>query len=106
MLRAGSLKDRITVLQRGVTRTPSGQPVPGDWAPFLTVWADVRHLSGTAAIKAGAETSTVQVSMRIRRRTDVDATMRVQFEGKVYQINSVLPGSERTYVDLVCEVTK
>lgn len=106
MLRAGTLKDRITIHQRGAGRTPSGQPVPGDWTPCVTVWADVRHLSGTGAIKAGAETSTVQASMRIRRRTDVDASMRVQFEGKVYQINAVLPGSDRSYVDLVCEVTK
>jgi len=106
MLRAGSLNRRITIQQRGATRTPSGQPVPGDWAPLATTWADVRHLSGTASIKAGAETSTVQASMRIRWRTDVDAGMRVLHEGKVYQINAVLPGSDRSYVDLVCEVTK
>ncbi|MDZ7863380.1 phage head closure protein [Acidovorax sp.] len=105
-MRAGDLTDRIVIEHRGPTRSPSGQPVPGDWAPFVTLWADVRHLSGTAAIKAGAETSTVQASMRIRRRTDVDASMRVQFAGTVYKIKAALPGADRTFVDLVCEVTK
>lgn len=106
MLRAGDLSDRITIQQRGATRTPSGQPVPGDWAPLVTVWADVQHLSGTGAIKAGAETSTLQASMKVRRRNDIDAGMRVQFEGALYQINAILPGKARDHMFLVCEVTK
>lgn len=105
-MRAGDLTDRITIEQRGATRTPSGQPVPGDWAPLATIWADVQHLSGTGAIKAGAETSTLQASMKVRRRSDIDAGMRVQFDGQVYLINAILPGKARDHMFLVCEVTK
>lgn len=56
-------------------------------------------------IKADADTSSVKASVRIRRRTDVDAGMRVYLGAVVYEIKAVLPDEEaRDRLDLACEV--
>ena len=64
--------------------------------------ANVRHRSGMSTIKADADVSISRASIRIRRRTDVNAGMRVLFDGQVYEIDDVLPGESREYIDLVC----
>lgn len=103
-LDAGSLKDRITIQRHTQDKDEWNTPVPDSeaWVEFAKVWADVKHPSGLGAIKADAEVSIARASMRIRRRTDVDAGMRVLFGAAVYDIKAVLPGSTREYVDLVC----
>ena len=68
--------------------------------------ANVRHRSGMSTIKADADVSITRASIRIRRRTDVNAGMRVLFDGQVYEIDDVLPGESREYIDLVCRRTQ
>ena len=70
---------------------------------MASVWANVRHVSGLQAIRAGADVSVVQVSVRIRYRTDINAGMRLLHGSDVYDIRAVLPESGRQYVDLVCQ---
>lgn len=103
-LRAGSLKDRITIQRHTQAKDDWGTPIPGPgaWTELAKVWADVKHPSGLGAIKADADVSIVRASIRIRRRADVDAGMRVLFGAGVYDIKAVLPGPVRDYVDLVC----
>lgn len=105
MIRAGSLNTPITI-QRQVTTTDAiGQPLL-TWTDYAAVFADVRHLSGTESIKAGAMTSTVSASIRIRWVVGVTAGMRAVVYGVVYEIKSVLPNlQKRDSIDLVCEVT-
>lgn len=67
--------------------------------------ANVRHLSGMSTIKADADVSISRASIRIRRRTDVNAGMWVLFDGQVYEIDDVLPGESREHTDLVCRRT-
>lgn len=99
------LNTRIT-LQR---RTPGaadalGQPLPDAWEPVAQIWANVRNLSGTEAIKAGAVTSAVTASIRIRYRTDLDAGMRVLVGAAMYEIKALMADLQRReFVDLVCE---
>lgn len=103
-LRAGSLKDRISIQRHTQAKDEWGTLIPGSeaWAELAKVWADVKHPSGLGAVKADADVSIVRASIRIRRRTDVDAGMRVLFGAAVYDIKAVLPGPTRDYVDLVC----
>lgn len=68
------------------------------------VWADIRHLSGTESIKAGAVTSVVSASARIRWRTDVTAAHRVMLEERAYNVEAVLPDSRHQYVDLLLKM--
>lgn len=104
-MRAGELRHRIELQAHTQERDEWNTPLPAAWNTFATIWADVRHLSGTESIKAMAETSTVRASCRVRYRTDVNAGHRVIFEGKIYDIEAVLPGADRRHVDLVLKTT-
>jgi SPP1 family predicted phage head-tail adaptor len=103
-VRAGTLKDWITIQQAGTVQDELGQPIPG-WPVLDSVWADIRFLSGLESARADSPVSIVKASIRIRRRTDVLASMRVvDDEGRIYDIKAVLPNKQsRQYIDLVCE---
>lgn len=102
-MRAGLLLSRIAIEKRIQGQGPLGQPI-NTWVTLADVWADVRHLSGTESIKAGAVTSAVNASARIRWRTDVTAAHRVMHEGRAYDVGAVLPDSRREYVDLLLKM--
>lgn len=103
-MRAGQLKTRISIERPSTATDELGQPIEG-WADVAVVWGDVRHLSGTESIKAGAVTSAVNASIRIRWMTGLDAGMRVLIGAVPYAIKAVLPDMRgRQYVDIVAEV--
>ncbi|QIM48986.1 phage head closure protein [Pusillimonas sp. DMV24BSW_D] len=103
-MRAGILDRLIKVQRQSATEDDWGVPVSG-WVEVATVWASVKHASGLETVKSGVNVSVVKASIRIRRRTDVTAGMRVLCEGKVYDIRAVLEDvSDRVYTDLVCEL--
>lgn len=104
-LDAGTLQDRITIQRHTQERGAFGAPKPGAvaWVDLAKVWADVKHPSGLGAIKADAEVSIVRASVRIRRRAGIAAGMRVLFGAAVYDIEAVLPGQTRDYLDLACK---
>lgn len=104
-MNTGSLNRRIQIEKRGPAVDDWGQPAPESWLPHVKLWANIRHLNGTESIKADAPASVVRASMRVRYRTDIDASMRVFYQGKVYAIAAVLPDEvNREHLDLVCEV--
>ena len=101
---AGQFNRRVLIQRPTTTQDAIGQPIPG-WADVASCWASIKHASGMATIRAGAESSTVKASIRIRYRTDIDASMRVVHGATVYQIKARMPDSAaREFVDLVCEV--
>lgn len=103
-MKAGLLNTRITIEQQATTQDAAGQVV-GGWTTLATVWADVRQQRGMEAIRADAMISTTKASIRIRRRTDVNAGMRVVDGTTTYNILAVSQDtSGKTYTDLICEV--
>lgn len=105
-MQAGKLNQRVTIQKLTSGQDAIGQPVT-TWEAVATVWANIRYKSGLETIKADAETSIAKASIRIRRRTDVTAGMRVSHGTTVFDILAVLPDeSSRSHVDLVCEVVK
>lgn len=102
MIAAGTLRHRINIEQRASGADALGQPVD-TWEVVAEVWANIKHQSGLSAIKAGADTSIVQVSIRIRHRVGIDAGMRVTHAGDTYDIRAVLPDGKKQYLDLVCQ---
>lgn len=101
MLQTGKMKNRIALQSQTATVDAAGQPLDM-WATVATVWADIRHISGTEAIKGGAPSSSVNASIRIRKLAGVDAGMRVLAGSTVYNVLAVLPHDDA--IDLVCEV--
>lgn len=101
-----ALNRRVVIKQYVDGQDEIGQPtrVLEDVAP---VWANILHKTGNETIKADKETSIVQASIRIRRRTDLNAGMQVHHGSIVYEIKAVLPDEvERERTDLVCEIVQ
>lgn len=97
-----TLNHRIDIESRQSGEDELGQPIE-TWTIVASVWADVRHLSGVSAIKAGADVSVVQVSVRIRHREGLNAGMRVTHAGAHYDVMAALPDGRNQYIDLVCK---
>jgi SPP1 family predicted phage head-tail adaptor len=102
-MQAGKLRHRVTLQSPGGTQDAVGQP-GGPWVDFATVWADVRYMNGLEAAKADVPTSVARASIRIRYLAGVVANMRVQHDGKEFDIKAVLPDTTgRRYIDLLAE---
>lgn len=103
-MRAGQLKNRVTIQQQSTVQDSIGQPV-NTWTTYATVWADIRHRSGMEEIKSGEVTSTIRASIRVRYKAGITAAMRVAHGSAVYQIKAVLRDEQnKDYMDLACEV--
>ena len=99
-LRAGDLRDRVVIQQKTSGTDAWGAPLPEAWADYASLWSNIRFLSGTETITAGADTSIVKASIRIRWRTDITEGMRVVHGAQTFDIEAVLYGQRREYVDL------
>lgn len=102
-MQAGKFKHRVTLQAPATGQDAAGQPLTG-WVDVAQLWADIRSTGGLEAIKAGAITSVVHTSVRLRWRTGLNAGMRVLHGVTVYSVLSVLPDQAgRQFVDLVCQ---
>ena len=101
-MQLGKYNRRILLQRPADQRLPSGQPAPGGWQDIARPWAWIKGKSGSEAVVADLEVSSTVASMRIRYRTDVDASWRVVYRGEPYDIKAVLPDEAgREHVDLV-----
>ena len=106
-MQAGRLNTRCVIQRRTGGTNEWGEPLPEGWETHATVWANVKHLSGSEAIKADSEVSTVRASIRIRYRSDITAGMRVLIGAAVYDIEAVLSDTaRREFVDLACKAVQ
>lgn len=105
-MRAGLLRHQIHIQRKTGGHDGWGTPLPEAWENITAkpIWANVKFLSGSEAIKAGADVSIVRASVRIRWRAGIDAGMRVIYGRQVLDIEGVLPGAGRQHVDLVCKL--
>lgn len=105
-MKAGTLNRKVTIQKLTTTLDEYGEPTgPNIWVDVATVWSSIKHASGMETVKSGVDVSVVKASIRIRRRTDVTAGMRVLCDGKVYDIRAVLDDvAGRVYTDLVVEL--
>lgn len=103
---AGEFPHQIHIQRKTDGKDAWGTPLPDAWESLTAkpIWANVRYLSGSESIKAGADVSIVRASVRIRWRTGVDAGMRVLHGGQVFDVEAVLPSADRKHIDLVCRL--
>ena len=66
-MKAGSLNRQATIDRRTAGKGPSGQPLT-TWTPLGTLWADVAHDTGKAAIRQSGDVPVpyVRYSFRVR----------------------------------------
>ena len=92
MLRAGSLNQRVALQSQQVSKGSSGG-MRKEWSDVATdIPAAVRHLSGNerqATSLAGGVVAEARTEFTIRWRTGVDASMRILYDGAIYNIRHV-----------------
>ena len=108
-MRAGKLRERITLLTFSTIRDEMGQPVE-TWTEGPTLWADVRAISGRELLAAGAETASTSIRIWLRYRRDVTAASRFicrtgAYAGQVLDVtNPPIPDAKRTRLEVLCAV--
>lgn len=104
-MQAAKLNQRIQILQRAAGSDALGQPTT-TWEVLVTVWADVRFVSGIETIKAGREVSTSRASVQVRFVSGLSVDMRASIGGVEYAIADVIPDRKRAYQTLICEAVR
>lgn len=101
---AGSLNKRITIESYIETRNDLGQKTK-EWVPLITVWANIRNVSGSEFVRNSIEIGEVNTSIRIRKRKlDLNSKMRVVYQGQLYEVVAVLPDEVgNVHIDLACK---
>lgn len=99
------MNHKITLMRQQTGKDAAGQPVE-TWADVATIWSDVRFQSGAEVLRAGSEVAIKRATIRIRSRTDVDASWRVRYKGEVFDVKSALPADDRAFMFMVVEAVK
>ncbi|MCK3656236.1 head-tail adaptor protein [Pasteurellaceae bacterium Macca] len=85
----GKLRHRITLQQPFETQNDYGAFVT-TWQDVSTVWAEIKPISGREYFSAQQVQSEVSTQIWIRYRKGIVPTMRIEHNGKHYEIISVL----------------
>lgn len=87
------LNKRITFLN------PPGTIVGGwpssEWEPHVTVWAEIKTQKGYRAFNSDATQWQDKKVIGIRYRKDITPNMRVEFNGKMHEIDSLVNDDEQ-----------
>ena len=101
-MRAGQLKNRITIQQKVHGKDALGQTVD-QWVDVCTVRAEIRDVSGKEYQSSQAEQVQTDCKILIRYRKNITADMRVLCNGTYYDIKAVLEDVKRTRLELPCQ---
>lgn len=100
-LLAGALDRRITLQERTDTRDAAGEPIPA-WTTLDTVWAALIPLTGREQFEAQQVNAQRPAKFQIRYRDDVTETMRISWDGEVWDINGISQIGRREGLELTC----
>lgn len=103
-MRAGTLRHRVTIQQKAVTRDSYGAEVV-TWQDVATTWGAVEPLSGREYLAALQTQAEVTTRIRLRYRSDVtlQPEMRATWTGHVYDILAIVEVETRQReVHLMC----
>jgi len=93
-MRAGTLKDRVTIQRWAAENDPTWGPSPG-WNAIGDVWANVTPVSGTEKPDAAGVQTTVTHRISMRYRADVTTKDRIIYRGRVLDIVSAIDAEGR-----------
>lgn len=97
----GRLDQRIVVEQRTVTKQSNGEETIA-WSTLATVWAEVKHVSGKELLARYGIDAEQALTFRIRSRDDLDATMRVGYQGRYFDIKGLPLHTREPYMTISC----
>ena len=103
-MRVSELRHRLKFHRQTATRSPTGAVRAEQWEHILTLWGQFSPLSVKDMIAGQAHKTNIVARATIRYRSDIDHTMRVEHNGKMYEIVGeplADKGSGREYLTLV-----
>jgi SPP1 family predicted phage head-tail adaptor len=84
-MQAGRLNKRITIQRQQKIQKPSGQLI-GEWVDVCTIWAEVNCTDSKAVDSNGVIQHEGLYRFFIRWRTGITADMRVQWDGRIFEL--------------------
>lgn len=98
-LNAGRLRHRVQIQQSVPVIDSNGDAEQNQetgevvlyWQEVAEVWAAIEPISGREFIQSAAIQSKITARIIIRYRSDINAAMRAIHNGKIYNIEAVLP---------------
>lgn len=104
-----SLDHYVTIERKVLAQDPTYGSTTHTWAPLDSVWAEVQDMlpSRSEAVRQGLAQARNQTRVRMRYRTDVDASMRIIDGSRVLQIvaGPAEVGGRQAYLEMVCETS-
>lgn len=88
-MNAGELRHQVTIQQKAITADAFGGPVES-WTDVVTVWARVEPLQGRELATAQSVNAEITTRITMRYRPWVIPANRIVFEGKYYNLQSVI----------------
>ncbi len=104
--KAGDLRHPVTLLRPVHTINAKGRDITA-WETVVAVYAGKRDVSGREFYAAQANHAADTVTFTLRWRHDLDASWRILFHGKPYEIVSINGlGDMRDYMELRCKLVQ
>lgn len=101
-LRAGSLRDRVTLQNPPATDDGAGGQV-GGWTTVAVLNADVRPMSANQQLLAGAPQGVTVYRVTVRYRAGISSAQRLLWRGQALAITGVMnPDGNRVAAEIMC----
>lgn len=105
-IKVGRMDRRVMLQDRSVSPSSFGEPVPA-WVDVAELWAAVEPLGSSEIWRAQAAESDATHRVMIRWRAGVSDRMRLIYQGRILEIESVANEGEKDRVlTLVCREGK
>lgn len=102
----GRLNKRVSIYRYAETETALGG-TRAELKPVATVWAELRPVRGTEFLEYYREANALQYKVTMRWRSDLTEKDVLVFEGRQFEINSIINIMEgRTYMEVYCTESK
>ncbi len=88
-MKAGKMIHRV-IIQEPIESKGSMGGTTKTWVNFHKCWADIRELSGREVVQSEQVQSEITATCFIRYRSNIDASMRISHDGRLFQIESVI----------------
>ena len=96
-------RHRITIQEFIEEVDEYGTPIGSGWQDVMTVWASVEPIRGREYIEVQNTQAELTTRIRMRYRPGITPAMRVLYQGRVFDIQSVIDINEQhTHLELMC----
>ncbi|MGE5611151.1 MAG: phage head closure protein [Bacillota bacterium] len=102
MIRAGELRDRVSVLQWSPEQSPEWGDQPGYRDIGISFWAKVEPLSATEKATGNGVQEVISHVVTTRYRCDLSPKDRLLWRGRTLEVVSILESATRSELRIEC----